>query len=177
MPEDQSPAVITMRKSSRSPLARVVRTSEKHYPNGRIVAGDHKSGHETTTPSRELMGLLSAREVDIMTTNLVGRQKERLEMADLISAPDEMPDAVAALEPVTDEVTQAPVLITEQEVLFSTAPALRVRPAKTRRGLIAVLRPIFVKSSPGAEKPRRHYPPRHYSYLEHAAMAREMHRL
>jgi hypothetical protein len=50
MPEDQSPAVITMRKSSRSPLARVVRTSAKHYPNGRIVAGDHKSGHETTTP-------------------------------------------------------------------------------------------------------------------------------
>ena len=98
-------------------------------------------------------------------------------MADLISAPDEMPDAVAALEPVTDEVPQAPVLITEQEVLFSTAPALRVRPVKTRRGLIAVLRRIFVNSTPGAEKPRRHYPPRHYSYLEHAAMAREMHRL
>jgi hypothetical protein len=177
MPEDQSPAVITMRKSSRSPLARVVRTSEKHYPNGRIVAGDHKNGHETNNPSRELMGLLSAREVDIMTTNLVGRQKERLEMADLISAPDEMPDAVAALEPVTDEVTQAPVLITEQEVAFSTAAAVPVRPAKTRRGLTAVLRGIFVNSTANAEKPRRHYPPRRNSLLEHTTMAREMHRL
>jgi hypothetical protein len=88
-----------------------------------------------------------------------------------------VPDAVAAVEPVTDEVTQPPVLITEQEVVFSTAAAVRVRPAKTRRGLIAVLRGIFVNSTVNAEKPRRHYPPRRHSYLEHAAMAREMHRL
>ena len=112
-----------------------------------------------------------------MTTNLVGRQKERLEMADLISAPDEMPDAVAALEPVTEEVTQTPVLITEQEVVFSTAAAVPVRPTKTRRGLTAVLRGIFVNPTANAEKPRRHYPPRRNSLLEHTAMAREMHRL
>jgi hypothetical protein len=88
-----------------------------------------------------------------------------------------MPDAVAAVEPVTEEVTRAPVLITEQEIVFSTAAAVRVRPAETRRGLIAVLRGIFVNSTANAEKPRRHYPPRRDSYLEHAAMAREMHRL
>jgi hypothetical protein len=95
----------------------------------------------------------------------------------MISAPHGMPDAVAAVEAVTEEVTQTPVLITEQEVVFSTAAAVRVRPAKTRRGLIAVLRGIFVNSTANAKKPRRHYPPRRNSYLEHAAMAREMHRL
>jgi hypothetical protein len=94
-----------------------------------------------------------------------------------ISAPHGMPDAVAAVEPVTEEVTQKPVLITEQEVVFSTAAAVRVRPANAHRGLIAVLRGIFVNSTATAEKPRRHYPPRRHSYLEHAAMAREMHRL
>ena len=95
----------------------------------------------------------------------------------MTSASHGMPDAVAAGEPVTEEVTQTPVLITEQEVVFSTAAAVRVRPAKTSRGLIAVLRGIFVNSTANAEKPRRHYPPRRDSVLEHATMAREMHRL
>jgi hypothetical protein len=96
----------------------------------------------------------------------------------MLSAPHGTPDADAAVESVTEEVTQAPVLITEQEVAFSTAAAVRIRPAKTRRGLIAVLRGIFADSTTAnAEKPRRHYPPRRYSFMEHAAMAREMHRL
>ena len=95
----------------------------------------------------------------------------------MTSAPHGMPDAVAAVEPVTKEVMQTPVLIAEPEVVFSTAAAVRVRPAKTRHGLIAVLRGIFVNSTANAEKPRRHYPPRRDSLLEHAAMAREMHRL
>jgi hypothetical protein len=166
-----------MRKSARSPIAWLVRTSEKRYPNDRIVAGDHKSGHENNAPSCELVGLLSTEGVDIMTTTLGGDQEERHEMVELISAPDEMPDAVAAVAPVTDEVTQAPVLITEQEVVLSTAAAVRLRPAKTRRGLISVLRGLFVNSMAIAERPRRHYPPRRSSFLEHAAMAREMHRL
>jgi hypothetical protein len=88
-----------------------------------------------------------------------------------------MPDAVAAVESVTEEVTQPPVLIAEQEVVFSTAAAVRVRPATTRRGLIAVLRGVFVDSTANAERPRRHYPPSRDSFLEHAAMAREMHKL
>ena len=57
MPEHQSAAVITMRKSTKLPIASVVRTTEKRYPNGRIVAGDHRSGHENNTPSSELVGL------------------------------------------------------------------------------------------------------------------------
>jgi hypothetical protein len=59
-------------------------------------------------------------------------------------------DAVTAVESVTEEVTQTPVLIAEQAVVFSTAAALRVRPAKTSRGLIAVLRGIFVDSTASA---------------------------
>ena len=98
-------------------------------------------------------------------------------MAELISAQDEMPDAVAAVELRTGEGTQAPVLITEQEVLFSTATAVRAQPAKTRRGFIAVLRGIFVNSTANAQRPRRDYPPRRNVVMEHAAMAREMHRL
>jgi hypothetical protein len=98
-------------------------------------------------------------------------------MKTMTSTPHGMADAVAAVEPVTDEVTQTRVLITEQEVVFSTAAAVPVRPTKTRRGLIAVLRGIFVNPTANAEKPRRHYPPRRNSVLEHAAMAREMHRL
>jgi hypothetical protein len=76
-----------------------------------------------------------------------------------------MLDAVAAVEPVTEEVTQTSVLITEQEVAFSTAAAVPVRPAKTRRGLTAVLRGTFVNSTANAQKPRRHYPPRRNSLL------------
>jgi hypothetical protein len=95
----------------------------------------------------------------------------------MISARDGSQDAVAAVEPVTEVVTQAPVVITEQEVVFSTAAAVRLRPAKTRHGFIAVLRGIFVDSTANAEKPRRHYPPLRDNFLEHAAMTREMHRL
>ena len=98
-------------------------------------------------------------------------------MTIMLSAPHGMPDAVAAVEPVTEEVTQTPVLIAEQEVVFSTAAAVRVRPATTRRGLIAVQRGVFVDSTANAERPRRHYPPSRDSFLEHAAMAREMHKL
>jgi hypothetical protein len=98
-------------------------------------------------------------------------------MKTMISTPHGTPDAVAAVEPVTEGVTQTPVLITEQEIVFSTAAAMPVRPAKTRRGLTAVLRGLFVNSTANKEKPRRHYPPRRDSLLEHTAMAREMHRL
>ena len=143
----------------------VVRTSEKRYPNGRTVAAEHKGGHENTVPSCELAGILSTEELDIMT-----------KMAELISA-HAMPDAVAAVGLRTEEGTQAPVLITEQEVLFSTATAVRARPAKTRRGFFAVLRGTFVNSTATAERPRRDYPPRRNIVMEHAAMAREMHRL
>src|SRR5690242_18990657 len=98
-------------------------------------------------------------------------------MKTTLSAPQRMPNAVAAVEPVADEVTQTPVLITEQQVVFSTAAVVQIQPATTRRGLRAVLRGIFVNTTANAEKPRCHNPPPRNSYLEHAAMDREMHSL
>jgi hypothetical protein len=76
--------------------------------------------------------------------------------------------------------TEAQVLITEQQVLLSTAAAVALPPAKTRRwsypieAVSAALRAMFAAS----EKPpaRRHYPKRH-GYLENALMSREMDRL
>jgi hypothetical protein len=71
-------------------------------------------------------------------------------------------------------------LITEQQVLFSTAAAVALPPAKTRRWSDAVqaasaaLRAMFAASeTPPA---RRHYPKRHV-WLDNALMSREMDRL
>ena len=71
-------------------------------------------------------------------------------------------------------------LITEQQVLFSTAAAVALPPAKTRwwshtvHAVRSALRSMFAAS----EKPpaRRHYPKRHV-WLDDALMSREMDRL
>ena len=76
--------------------------------------------------------------------------------------------------------TETQALITEQQVLFSTAAAVALPPAKTRRwsdtvqAVTGALHAMFAAS----EKPpaRRHYPKR-YGYLENALMSREMDRL
>jgi hypothetical protein len=76
--------------------------------------------------------------------------------------------------------TETQTLITEQQVLFSTAAAVALPPAKTRRwshvvhAVSGALSAIFAPS----EKPpaRRHYPKRH-AWLDNALMAREMDRL
>jgi hypothetical protein len=76
--------------------------------------------------------------------------------------------------------TETQALITEQQVLFSTAAAVALPPAKTRRwsdtihAVSGALRAMFAAS----EKPpaRRHYPKRH-AWLENSLMAREMDRL
>jgi hypothetical protein len=77
-------------------------------------------------------------------------------------------------------VTEAQALITEQQVLLSTAAVVALPPAKTRRWSDAIraisgaLRAVFASS----EKPpaRRHYPKRHV-WLENSLMSREMDRL
>jgi hypothetical protein len=83
------------------------------------------------------------------------------------ATPDVVPDAEPTL--VKDGISHAPVLITEQEVVSSTAAA-----ASIFRRLIDAIRVA------GADLQRppaqRHYPPRS-SYLESARMAREMDRL
>ena len=77
--------------------------------------------------------------------------------------------SVSELAPET--VSRTPILITEQEVAFSTAAAVPVQPTTTRwwtqtsRVILLAIRRMF-----------RHYPSR-LSYLEHSCMAREMDRL
>lgn len=70
-------------------------------------------------------------------------------------------------------------LITEQQVLFSTAAAVALPRVKPRRWAIAInsvsgaMSALFTDPRP----PAKRYTPRRYVYLENAAMAREMHRL
>jgi hypothetical protein len=83
--------------------------------------------------------------------------------------------------PAADVAVQpAPTLITEQEVLFATAAA--VRPPTTRWWtratdvLASTGRRMFVTIGAAARPPQRHYP-RRYDFIEDARMAREMYRL
>jgi hypothetical protein len=81
------------------------------------------------------------------------------------------------------EPSRTPILVTEQEVVFSTSAAVSLPRTKTTRRLTdatrvvaATVRRMFLTSTARPRPARRHYPPRS-SYLEHALMAREMHRL
>ena len=89
--------------------------------------------------------------------------------------------AGAAVEPVAPAVgakqsTTAKVLVTEHEVVFSTAAAASGSLAPTQRSrpgaaLTATIRRMLLR------KPRRHYPLREPLYMEAARMSREMDRL
>ena len=88
-------------------------------------------------------------------------------------------------QPVATETNsaEAQVLVTEQQVLFSTAAAVALPPAKTRRwsDAIAAVRAIFAAgeetpAKPEKQRARRHYPKR-LGYIETALMSREMDRL
>ena len=80
--------------------------------------------------------------------------------------------------PSTASASPAPVLITEQEVIFATAVAGAARPAAaTRRPWIVLLRQRLSAWSSTQREPRRYYPRLRPSYIEYAAMAREMERL
>jgi hypothetical protein len=80
-----------------------------------------------------------------------------------------------------ETASRTPILITEQEVAFSTAAAGPVQPTTTRwwtqtsHVVLLAIRRMFLTSA-DARPARRHYPSR-LSYLEHSCMAREMHRL
>ena len=75
--------------------------------------------------------------------------------------------------------TETEALITEQQVLFSTA-AVALPPAKTRRwndtvhAVSTALRAMF--AAPEKPAARQHYPKRH-DWLDNALMSREMDRL
>ena len=75
---------------------------------------------------------------------------------------------------------RVPVLITEQQVLFATAAAMPLQPAKpARRGAVAArafgasMRATFATSSNEARPKRPHHPARN-DFLEDSRMAREM---
>jgi hypothetical protein len=77
--------------------------------------------------------------------------------------------------------TETQELITEQQVLFSTAAAaVALPPAKTHRWsdtVQAVTRALHAMFATSEKPPaQRHYPKR-YGYLENALMSREMDRL
>ena len=76
-------------------------------------------------------------------------------------------------------VAEAPILITEQEVLFSSAAAVSISSKKTAGQWIALLRARVacsrVRQAHERAAKHRHYP-QHYVFLEQALMAREMER-
>jgi hypothetical protein len=75
---------------------------------------------------------------------------------------------------VEDATSQTPVLITEQEVVFSTAVALSPRRASKSRRLFDAIR--AAGAALRLPPPKQHLPQSN-RYLEHARMAREMDRL
>lgn len=80
--------------------------------------------------------------------------------------------------PSTVFASPAPVLITEQQVIFATAVAgAAPSTAATRRPWIVLLRQRLSAWSGTQRGPRRYYPRLRPSYIEYAAMAREMERL
>jgi hypothetical protein len=87
----------------------------------------------------------------------------------------ETQDAVTGIQPTVAR-PQSPVLVTEQQVMFGTAAA--VRPPSTHipftRRMSGALRVVAAALTP--PPPRPSYP-RSGSYLERGRMAREMERL
>ena len=80
--------------------------------------------------------------------------------------------------PSTVSASPAPVLVTEQQVIFATAAAgAASRIAATRRPWIVLIRHRLSAWSSTQREPRRSYPRLRSSYIEYAAMAREMERL
>ncbi len=75
-----------------------------------------------------------------------------------------------------DDAASAEVLITEQEVLFSTAAAVPARRQSLSRRFVALMRRTFAVVAEASRPPRPSVPKR-YEFLERALMAREMDRL
>jgi hypothetical protein len=98
-------------------------------------------------------------------------------VSELSVTPADRQDVVEEPEHVVEAATQPLVVITEQEVAFSTAAAVPLPRTKPRRGVIAAVRAKFRSSSEEAPATPRWYPPRRDEFLEEAAMRREMRRL
>jgi hypothetical protein len=95
------------------------------------------------------------------------------------AAPADSTEVRAGVESVVEPaVGEAPILITEQEVLLSTAAAARVPSKKTAEQWIALLRPrrLFMHSRADERAAKHKHYPHHYVFLEQSLMAREMER-
>jgi hypothetical protein len=102
--------------------------------------------------------------------------------AGLTSTPGPLDKRVTQPTPAAPSVgaSSSEVLITERQVLFSTAAARGVRREGTGGRFGAILRRFFRTSlddSLDDSRPRAHDEPKRYAYLEDALMAREMARL
>jgi hypothetical protein len=86
------------------------------------------------------------------------------------------PDVIQDAEPtlVKDGTSDAPVFITQQGVVFSTAVATSSRPAPISRRLIDAIR---VVGAALYRPPARRHQPQRINYFEQSRMAREMDRL
>jgi hypothetical protein len=86
-------------------------------------------------------------------------------------------DITEATRPVENTTaTTAPVLICEQEVVFSTAAAIPVSPAKSTPRWVAAVRGLFATTGEAERRVPQHHPHR-YAFLEASCMARAMDRL
>jgi len=97
-------------------------------------------------------------------------------MTDLRLSIEETQDAITGTQPTVskDNLSQPPVLISEQEVMLGTAAAVRPRSTQITRRMINALHVVGAALQP--PPPRPHYARRAY-YLERAAMSREMDKL
>jgi hypothetical protein len=94
-------------------------------------------------------------------------------------APADSAEGRAGVESVVElAVAEAPILITEQEVLLSTAAAVTVPSKKIAEQWIALLRQrrLFMHSRADERAAKHKRYPQHYVFLEQALMAREMER-
>lgn len=98
-------------------------------------------------------------------------------MSELIAAAAEPKKSATRTEQATAAPSRPAVVITEQEVLFSTAAAVSMPRTKANRGPIAAIQAMFRRAPADEVREPRHYPPRRTEFLEQAAMSREMRRL
>ena len=90
---------------------------------------------------------------------------------------NQTPKTQSAPAPSVEKSTDTTALITEQQVLFSSAAALAPAPARHRNvahQLASTVRAMFAR--PEKSHAPKHYPQR-FGYLEQSAMSREMDRL
>jgi hypothetical protein len=126
------------------------------------------------TPAAELPGRRrkTAKKVNEMFVSATGLPST----VDPVAEPMPQPHTAAPPAAPSAEASSTEVLISTQEVLFSTATAVGVRRESIGDRLAAIMRRMLATSTDEA-RPRPQHEPRRYGFLENALMAREMDRL